>query len=178
MYKRKRTTKKAAPRRRRTSTALTTTRRTRSVKRRSTRRKGLAADFFTPAAAKEAGMIVVEGAAGGVGAHFLGKLLPTTLSAQYRGLLTIGAGFVTAAMFKRPILGAGMAAVGTLNLLKEVNFLADDNLAEWSSGMESLPMVLNEGEAYALSEMYPLNEDFESAGTDYEVGYYPEFGGM
>ena len=178
MYKRKRTTKKAAPRRRRTTTALSTTRRTRSVKRRATRRKGLAADFFTPAAAKEAGMIVVEGAAGGVGAHFLGKLLPTTLSAQYRGLLTIGAGFVTAAMFKRPILGAGMAAVRTINLLKEVNFLADDNLAEWSSGMESLPMVLNEGEAYALSEMYPLNEDFESAGTDYEVGYYPEFGGM
>ena len=178
MYKRKRTTKKAAPRRRRTTTALSTTRRTRSVKRRATRRKGLAADFFTPAAAKEAGMIVVEGAAGGVGAHFLGKLLPTTLSAQYRGLLTIGAGFVTAAMFKRPILGAGMAAVGTINLLKEVNFLADDNLAEWSSGMESLPMVLNEGEAYALSEMYPLSEDFESAGTDYEVGYYPEFGGM
>jgi hypothetical protein len=71
-----------------------------------------------------------------------------------------------------------MAAVGVVNLLKDVNFLAEDNLAEWSSGMESLPMVLNEGEAYALSEGDYLAEDFESDGTGYEVGYYPEFGGI
>jgi hypothetical protein len=175
--RRKRTTKKAAPRRRRT-TALTTTKRTRSVKRRSTRRRSLAADFFNPAQAKEAAMVVVEGAAGGVGAHFLGKILPTSISAQQKGLITLGAGFVTAAVMRRPILGAGMAAVGVVNLLKDVNFLAEDNLAEWSSGMESLPMVLNEGEAYALSEGDYLAEDFESDGTGYEVGYYPEFGGI
>jgi hypothetical protein len=123
-------------------------------------------------------MVVVEGAAGGVGAHFLGKILPTSISAQQKGLITLGAGFVTAAVMRRPILGAGMAAVGVVNLLKDVNFLAEDNLAEWSSGMESLPMVLNEGEAYALSEGDYLSEDFESAGTGYEVGYYPEFGGI
>ena len=39
-------------------------------------------------------------------------------------------------------------------------------------------MVLNEGEAYALSEGDYLAEDFESAGTGYEVGYFPEFGGI
>lgn len=179
--RRKRTTKKAAPRRRRT-TALSTTKRTRSVKRRSTRRRSLAADFFSPAQAKEAGMVVIEGAAGGVAAHFLGKILPTTMTPQYKGLVTVGAGFVTAAVLRRPILGAGMAALGVVNLLKDVNFLAEDNLAEWSSGMESLPMVLNENGMYALSEMYPLAADdaiySDSDGEGYDVGYYSDFGGV
>jgi hypothetical protein len=87
-------------------------------------------------------------------------------------------------MFKRPILGAGMASVGVVELLKSVNFLAENN-GNWASGMDSLPMVLNEGEAMYLSENpmylsenYYLSEDFESAGSDYEVGYYPEFGGI
>lgn len=183
---RRKTRKKTASPRRRRTTALTTTRRTRSVKRRGTRRRSLAADFFNPAQAKEAAMVAVEGAAGGVGAHFLGKILPPSMTPQTRGLVTLGAGFVTAAVLRRPILGAGMAAVGVVNLLKDINFLAEDsdNLAEWSSGMESLPMVLNEGEAYALSqgydlaEGYDLSEEFESSGSDYEVGYYPEFGGI
>jgi hypothetical protein len=181
---RRKTRKKTATPRRRRTTALTTTRRTRSVKRRGTRRRSLAADFFNPAQAKEAAMVAVEGAAGGIGAHFLAKILPSTMSPQTKGLATVGAGFVTAAVLRRPILGAGMAAVGVVTLLKDINFLAEDNLAEWSSGMESLPMVLNEGEAYALSQSYDLAdsydlaEDFESAGTGYEVGYYPEFGGI
>jgi hypothetical protein len=80
-----------------------------------------------------------------------------------------------------------MAAIGTVDLLRGVGFLAEDNTAEWASGMDSLPMVLNEGEAMYLSEasdMY-LSENYylsaddeynESAGSDYEVGYYPEFG--
>jgi hypothetical protein len=44
---------------------------------------------------------------------------------------------------------------------------------------------LNEGEAYSLAEGYDLAEnydlaegDYDSPGIDYEVGYFPEFGGI
>jgi len=175
--------KSATPRRRKTHAVAHHTKK-HHTRRRTTRRRSLASDFFNPTQAKEAGMTVVEGIAGGVGAHFLGKMLPASLSAQYRGLITIGAGFVTSAMFRRPILGAGMAAVGAINLMKEINFLQEDYaLAEWSSGMESLPMVLNESGMYALSDAYALSEEADamytdSPGMDYEVGYAPEFGGI
>lgn len=141
-------------------------------------------EFFDPKSAQAAAMVTLEGAAGGVGAHFLTKILPQNLSAQNKGIITVGAGFVTAAMLKRPVLGAGMAAVGAVDLLRGVGFLAENDNYSWASGMDSLPMVLNEGEAYALAEGYDLAEGFdlaegeysESDGTGYEVGYFPEFG--
>jgi hypothetical protein len=136
-------------------------------------------EFFDPKSAQAAAMVTIEGAAGGVGAHFLGKILPQNLSAQNKGIITVGAGFVTAAMFKRPTLGAGMAAVGAVDLLRGVGFLAENDSYNWASGMDSLPMVLNEGEAYALAEGFDLAEGGEydeSTGQDYMVGYYPEFG--
>jgi hypothetical protein len=175
-----RKTKPSAPRRRRSTGLRTTKARTRRVTRRS---KGMLSEFFDAKSAQQAGMVVAEGALGGVGATLLGKVLPSAISAQQKAIITIGAGFVTASMFKRPIAGAGMASVGVVELLKNVNFLAD-NSAMWSSGMDSLPMVLNEGEAMYLSENYPLaenmylSEDYDSSGLDYEVGYFPEFGGI
>jgi hypothetical protein len=175
---RKRTT---APRRRRTTRAAAPVRRTRRV----SRKRSMLSEFFDPKSAQAAAMVSLEGAAGGVGAHFLGKILPGNLSAQNKGIITLGAGFVTAAMFKRPNLGAGMAAVGAVDLLRGVGFLAEEgNMFDYAGGMDSLPMVLNEGEAYALAEGYDLAEGFdlaegeysESSGQDYMVGYYPEFG--
>ena len=169
---RKRTT---APRRRRTTTAAAPKRRTRRV----SRKRSMLSEFFDPKSAQAAGMVVIEGAAGGVGAHFLNKVLPGTLSTQYKGVITIGAGFLTAAMFKRPTLGAGMAAVGAVDLLRGVGFLAEDSSYNYANSMDSLPMVLNEGEAYSLAEGYDLAEgDYDSPGIDYEVGYFPEFGGI
>ena len=159
--------------------ATTTRKRTRSTRaaaparrttRRVSRKRSMLSEFFDPKSAQAAAMVSLEGAAGGVGAHFLGKVLPASLSAQNKGIITIGAGFVATAMFKRPNLGAGMAAVGAVDLLRGVGFLAEGDY-NYANGMDSLPMVLNEGEAYALSEGYDLAE-----GMDYEVGYYPEFG--
>lgn len=176
---RKRTT---APRRRTTRAAAPAKRRTRRV----SRKRSMLSEFFDPKSAQAAAMVTLEGAAGGIGAHFLGKILPANISAQNKGIIQVGAGFVTAAMLKRPVLGAGMAAVGAVDLLRGVGFLAEDDNYNWASGMDSLPMVLNEGEAYALAEggMYNLAEgfdlsemDYESDGTGYEVGYFPEFGG-
>jgi len=177
--RRKRTTKRTTAPRRRTTRAAAPKRRTRRV----SRKRSMLSEFFDPKSAQAAAMVTLEGAAGGVGAHFLGKILPGNLSAQNKGIITVGAGFVTAAVMKRPILGAGMAAVGAVDLLRGVGFLAEDS-ASWASGMDSLPMVLNEGEAMYLSQGYDLAEGFdlaegdmyESSGQDYMVGYYPEFG--
>ena len=167
--------------------ATTTRKRTRSTRaaaparrttRRVSRKRSMLSEFFDPKSAQAAAMVSLEGAAGGVGAHFLSKVLPGNLSAQNKGLITIGAGFITTAMFKRPNLGAGMAAVGAVDLLRGVGFLAEGDY-DYANGMDSLPMVLNEGEAYALSEGYDLSEGFDLAEgmvSDYEVGYYPEFG--
>jgi hypothetical protein len=180
--RRKKTT--AAPRRRRTTTkaAAPARRRTRRV----SRKRGMLSEIFDARSASAGAMITLEGAAGGVGAHFLGKILPNTMSPQYKALVQLGAGFATATLLKRPNLGAGMAAIGTVDLLRGVGFLAEDGV-NYANGMDSLPMVLNEGEAMYLSEAsdmylsenYYLSEDDEysqSAGTGYEVGYYPEFG--
>jgi len=178
--KRRSTRKRSTtPRRRTTRAAAPAKRRTRRV----SRKRSMLSEFFDPKSAQAAAMVTLEGAAGGVGAHFLTKILPQNLSAQNKGIITVGAGFVTAAMLKRPVLGAGMAAVGAVDLLRGVGFLAENDY-NWASGMDSLPMVLNEGEAYALAEGYDLAEGFdlaegeysESDGTGYEVGYFPEFG--
>ena len=162
--KRTRTTRAAAPARRTT--------------RRVSRRRSMLSEFFDPKSAQAAAMVSIEGAAGGVGAHFLTKILPANLSAQNKGIITIGAGFITTAMFKRPNLGAGMAAVGAVDLLRGVGFLAEGEY-NYANGMDSLPMVLNEGEVYALSEGFDLAEggfDLAEGEFDYEVGYFPEFG--
>jgi hypothetical protein len=173
---RRRTTRKRATTtrtRRRTTRAAAPARRTRRV----TRKRSMLSEFFDPKSAQAAAMVSLEGAAGGVGAHFLSKILPANLSAQNKGIITIGAGFITTAVMKRPNLGAGMAAVGAVDLLRGVGFLAEGE-GNWADGMDSLPMVLNEGEAYALAEGYDLAEGFDLAegGYEYEVGYYPEFG--
>lgn len=186
---RRTTRKKAAARTNKGTRRRSVTKRVSSVRRRrTTRRKGGLSEFFNPGQAAEAAKVVVEGAAGGVGAHFLNKVLPSTINPAQKAVITVGAGFITAAMFKRPILGAGMAAIGVMNLLTETKLLAEDTNGEFTSDeLDNLPMVLNENTMYALSEgngMY-LSEDylqedteFESPGTDYEVGYYPEFGGI
>ena len=184
--RRKRTTTKkrtSTPRRRTSRAAAPARRRTRRV----SRKRGMLSEFFDPKSAQAAAMVTLEGAAGGVGAHFLGKILPASISAQNKGIIQVGDGFVTAAMFKRPILGAGMAAVGVVDLLRGVGFLAEGNEYNYADDMSALPMVLNEGEAYALSEGFDLSEgngmylsemDYESDGSNYEVGYFPEFGGI
>jgi len=161
--------KTSAPRRRRTSVKKTTTRR------RTTRKKGLLAEMFSPAMATGAAKTLLSGAVGGVGANLVGKLLPATTSVEMRAAYTLGAGFITSTVFKLPNVGAGMAAVGVSDLLKGKGLLSEDY--SYASGIESLPMVLNESEAMYLQE----NSDMYLAENDYSynVGYYPAgFGGM
>jgi hypothetical protein len=67
-----------------------------------------------------------------------------------------------------------MAAVAVKELMSAKGLLAEG--ANYANDMDSLPMVLNEGEAMYLQEnnMYLAEEDYS-----YNVGYYPAgFGGM
>jgi len=170
---RKRTTarrKSTAPARRRRTAVKAAPRR-----RRSTAKKGLLAEFFNPAQAQGAAKTLLSGAVGGLGAGLLQKILPATTSVEMRAVYTLGAGFVTSTAFKLPNVGAGMAAVAVRDLMSAKGLLAEG--ANYADSMESLPMVLNEGEAMYLqegSDMYLAENDY-----GYNVGYYPAgFGGM
>lgn len=171
---RKRTTarrKSAAPTRRRRSVAKAAPRRRRSV----SRSKGLLSEMFNPAQAQGAAKVLLSGAVGGLGAGLLSKLVPSTTSTEMKAVYTLGAGFITSTAFKLPNVGAGMAAVAVKELLTAKGFLAEG--ANYADPMDSLPMVLNEGEAMYLqegSDLYLAENDY-----GYNVGYYPAgFGGM
>jgi hypothetical protein len=171
MATRKRTTRRktAAPARRRRTAAKAPVRR-----RRSTAKKGLLSEMFNPAMASGAAKTLLSGAVGGLGAGLLGKVLPATTSVEMRAAYTLGAGFFASTIFKLPNVGAGMAAVAVKELMTSKGLLAES--ANYADSMDSLPMVLNEGEAMYLqegSDMF-LAEDY-----GYNVGYYPAgFGGM
>jgi len=171
MATRKRTTRRktAAPARRRRTTAKAPVRRRRATK------KGLLSEMFNPAMASGAAKTLLSGAVGGLGAGLLGKVLPATTSVEMRAGYTLAAGFLTSTVFKLPNVGAGMAAVAVKELMSAKGLLAEG--ANYADSLDSLPMVLNEGEAMYLQE----NNDLYLAENDfsYNVGYYPAgFGGM
>ena len=155
--RRRRTAVKAAPRRRRTT------------------KKGLLSELTNPAMVQGAAKTLLSGAVGGLGAGLLSKVLPASTSQEMRAAYTLGAGFFTSTIFKLPNVGAGMAAVAVRDLLSAKGLLAEG--ANYADSMESLTMVLNEGEAMYLQEnsnMYLAENDY-----GYNVGYYPAgFGGM
>jgi len=161
------------------------------VRRRRTAKKGMLSELFNPAMATGGAKVLLSGAVGGVGAGLLAKLFPTSTTEEMKGIYTMGAGFVTATVLKMPNLGAGMAGVGAFNLLKAKGLLAEDGGSYgYADTMDSLPMVLNEGQAMYLSQannmylsqdgsMYLSNEDNEQDPYSYDVGYYEAgFGGM
>jgi hypothetical protein len=167
--------------RRRTTTRrkATTTRRRRSVakpvarRRRSTRKKGMLSELFSPAMATGGAKVLISGAAGGIGASLLGKVIPASTSPEMKAVYGIGAGYFTATLLKLPNVGAGMAAVAVADLLKGKGLLAENY--NYANDMASLPMVLNENEAQYLAESYNLAEN----EYGYNVGYFPAgFGGM
>lgn len=145
------------------------------------RKKSMLSEFFNPQTAQAGAKVCISGALGGIGAGLLTKLIPTTVSAEMKSVYILGAGFITATVLKLPNVGAGMSAVGMFNIFKDKGFLAEDMGYDYADSMDSLPMVLNEDEALYLQEnegMY-LSEDFSLAEDDsYNVGYYPDFGGI
>lgn len=167
--KRKSTARRtSAPRRRRTTMKAPVRRR------RTSRKKGLLSEVFNTASATGGAKVLISGAAGGIGAGLLGKVLPVSTTVEMRAAYTLAAGFVTSTLLKLPNVGAGMAAVAVRDLALSKGLLSEGY--SYADSMSSLPMVLNENEAMYLqenSDMY-LADDY-----GYNVGYYPAgFGGM
>jgi hypothetical protein len=169
MARRKTTTRRktaTTTRRRRSTTARPVARR-----RRSTRKKGLLSEMFSPAMATGGAKVLISGALGGVGATFLNKLLPASTTPEMKAVYGLGAGFATATLLKMPNVASGMAGVAVAELFKTKGLLSEGY--NYADNLNSLPMVLNEGEAMYLSEDMYLAEDY-----GYNVGYYPAgFGG-
>jgi hypothetical protein len=167
--------RKAASARRSSSTTVMRTSTTRKAapraRRRVTRKKGMLSELFNPQMAQAAGKSVISGAIGGAGAVMLNKLLPETMDPKVKGFVTLGAGFVSAAILKMPNIGAGMAGVGIANLMQTAGMLAEDNFS-YANDLEALPLVLDEnGMDYLQEDSFLQENDF-----DYNVGYYPSFG--
>ena len=140
------------------------------------RSKGMLSELFNPIMAQAGGKAVLSGAVGGAAAGILAKLLPDTMEAKTKSFYLIAGGFVSATMLKMPNMGAGLAGVGMYQLLTSGGFLADDGEYDYADGIESLPMVLNDGgylqDGYLQDGGYLQDDDLS-----YNVGYYePGFG--
>ena len=151
------------------------------AKRRTTRRrrKGMLSELFSSATSQASAKQVFSGAGGGAGAMFLEKALSNNLSQTQKGAYQVVAGFLTASLFKKGYVGAGMSAIGIANIIQDNDLLGEGHT--YSDVDMTQPMFLDEdlmladnmmlaNNHYLAEEMNPMN---------YNVGYFPEgFGGL
>jgi hypothetical protein len=114
-------------------------------------------------------------------------MLPNQTVNAKAGAKILG-GFLAATVGKMPNLGAGLSAVGVMELIQNSGFLADGgmNNANFANPIEALPPFLNEnGNPMYLAEnnnpMYlSENNPMYLADNDYsyDVGYYGAGFGM
>jgi len=186
--------KAARTRKRNAKSGLTTTSRKTTTVRKYTKRKpkGLLGQLWTPAVARKSATATFSGFTGG----FLGKgidVLVNNVVKPKHALINVGilaaAGFITASVFRRPELGAGIAAVAGLKIGSMVFGrleLADGENVQYARDISRMPKVLDatgqplaDGEAY-LQDALDLQDNDNvidlQEGSDYQVGYAPEFG--
>ncbi len=162
--------KRIKRRRRRTTLSAGPTRK----RRRSYRKKGLMGDMFTPATARGGARAVVNGAMGGGIATVLDRLLGDKVNPFWRVAAPFVTGFVAAAVFKQPEVGAGIAAVGTKVLMQEAGMADNDNMYlqdhNYANSIKQLPTALD-------PNGQPMNEGEEMYLQDsqYQVGVAPDF---
>lgn len=141
-------------------------------RRRSTRKKGFLGDMVTPAETKGAFKAIAGGVGGGIAAALLRRITAGKLNPIWGVAAPFVGGFVAAAFLKSPNMGAGLAAVGTSQLMQELGLgdnmdLQDNNYAQ---DVKQLPAVLD-------SSGQPMGEnDDMDLQEGYQVGYAPEFG--
>jgi len=188
--RRKRRTAKAAPRKRRRTTL---------------KKKGMLSELFNPMMASAGFKSTLSGAVGGGAAGLLENMFPETMNEKTRSYWLIGGGFLLATVGKVPNVGAGMAGVGTYQLMGASGYLGEHDENEdfmYAEEIENLPPVLDENGMDSLQEEEEYyEEDMEDDLLDeddylqeeddylqdeqdylqegeYGVGYYPNFGGQ
>jgi len=142
------------------------------TRRRRRTKKGMLSELFTSATSQASAKQVVSGAVGGAGAMVLEKVLSNNMTETQKGAYQILAGFLTASIFKKGYMGAGMSAIGMSKILEENDLLGED--MNYSNIDMSQPLMLQDqhylADNHYLAENDPMN---------YNVGYFPDgFGGM
>ena len=102
----------------------------------------------------------------------LDKVVSNNMTETQNGAQQILAGFLTASVFKKGYVGAGMSAIGMSKILEDNDLLGED--MNYSNIDMSQPLMLQDqhylADNHYLAENDPMN---------YNVGYFPEgFGGM
>ena len=153
----------------------------RKTRRRPPSKKGMLSELFNPKMFEAGARATMSGAVGGGIMLGLDKLLVNQTDVT-KNLVGFGISLVTATALKAPNVGSGMAGARMYKLMENAGFLAEDEQYlqeyQYSTGIEALPMVLNEnGDELYLSQdqdgMY-LEEDVYS----YDVPYFDMgFGG-
>lgn len=143
-------------------------------RRRSTRKRGFLADMVTPAETKGAFRALAGGVGGGVAAALLRRITAGRLNPIWGVAAPFVGGFVAAAFLKSPNMGAGLAAVGTSQLMQELGLGDNGNMDLQDHGyanqIKQLPAALDvNGQPMAENDEMYLQEG-------YQVGYAPEFG--
>ena len=142
-------------------------------KRRRRTKKGMLSELFTSATSQASAKQVVSGAVGGAGAKILEKVLSNNMTETQKGAYQILAGFLTASVFKKGYVGAGMSAIGMANILQDNDLLGED-MDLYSNIDMTQPMMLEDNH-YLADEHYLAEND----PGNYNVGYFPDgFGGM
>jgi len=150
-------------------------------RRRGTRKKGFLNDIVTPATTKGGLRAVGNGALGGALASVLERVMAGRLNPFWRIATPFAAGFAAAAFFKAPQIGAGIAAVGANQLMKEVGLADNDGMYlqdhDYANQIKQLPAALDgSGQPMGEDEMGYEEEEMGLQDADYQVGYAPSFG--
>lgn len=157
-------------------------RKTSMKRRRSTRKKSMLSEFFTPAAAQGGFKTVLSGAVGAVAGAALNKMTPNQSDTTRAAIKMVG-GYLFATLGKMPNVGAGLAAVGTYELITSSGFLAEGMKgANYADSLDKLPAYLQEPSPMYLSEDSPMylseNDFLAEDDLSYDVGYYGAGFGM
>lgn len=151
-------------------------------RRSSGKRRSMLSEFFTPATAQGGFKTVLSGAVGAVAGAALNKMTPNQSDTTRAAIKLLG-GYLFATLGKMPNVGAGLAAVGTYELITTSGFLSEDmKEANYADSLDKLPAYLQEPSPMYLAENNPMylseNDYLAEDDLSYDVGYYGSGFGM
>ena len=156
----------------------------RKTKRRAPSKKaGMLSELFNPKMFEAGARATASGAVGGAVMLGMDKLLVNQTDVT-KNLVGFGLSLITATALKAPNVGSGMAGARMYKLMENAGFLAEDDQYlqeyQYSTGIEQLPMVLNENgeELYLSQDQDGMYLEENNMDYSYDVPYFEMgFGG-
>jgi hypothetical protein len=138
------------------------------------KKRGMLSEFFTAGTAREAAMNTANGAAGGAIALMIDRATPEQTPIK-KAILLGAAAFVSGAVFKKPLMGAGIAGVAAYIALQNSNLFAPVTMADdWANDIEALPPFISDS-SFDLADQYALAQDGEDINDILENSTMPEY---